>query len=243
MKHILFIGDSITEGKNGYSFVRLLQQDFPDYQFTNLGVGGDTLFGIMNRLFDALAQRFDYDCIVLEAGFNDLILPQMRQMNGIYRQLAKLIPMRGSVPAENTAVFSHTLHTTLTKLKTLYDGPIIITTISCLGEDSTSQLNDKRRELNAEIRQAAASFDIQLADVEPRFDAVLQNRPTNNLFLGNIFSMLWLDPLYSRKRTGVTTLSQRRGTHLTIDGVHLNYEGATIFREVVCAKLSQVLHR
>ncbi len=78
-KRILFIGDSITEGKIGVGYVDIIQRNFPEFQCQNYGRGGDTLSGIFTRLFKILkAAHQDYSIIVIEAGHNDLFLPYVK---------------------------------------------------------------------------------------------------------------------------------------------------------------------
>lgn len=72
---ILVAGDSITWGSVGASYTKLLQQRFPNWQITNIGRNGDTLLVITNRLFKALTADNTYDFIVLQGGYNDILLP------------------------------------------------------------------------------------------------------------------------------------------------------------------------
>ncbi|GBF37885.1 arylesterase [Leptospira johnsonii] len=76
-KKILFFGDSLTAGYglNGpeESFVHLaaleLQKKYPDLQYVNAGVSGDTTSGGLARLDWVLNTK--YDVFVLELGAND----------------------------------------------------------------------------------------------------------------------------------------------------------------------------
>ena len=79
-KKILFIGDSITEGKIGIGYVDIIQQYFPEFQCKNYGRGGDTISGIFTRLLKILKTSTEnYDIIVIEAGHNDLFLPYVKK--------------------------------------------------------------------------------------------------------------------------------------------------------------------
>nr|WP_246052935.1 arylesterase [Leptospira semungkisensis] len=76
-KRILFFGDSLTAGYglNGpeESFVHLasveLQKKYPDLEYVNAGVSGDTTSGGLARLDWVLNSKFDV--FVLELGAND----------------------------------------------------------------------------------------------------------------------------------------------------------------------------
>jgi lysophospholipase L1-like esterase len=233
--NVLFAGDSITRGLSGYGYLRLLREDFPNVAMTNLGVGGDTLVGILRRLFAELERRGDdaYDVVVLEAGHNDVIIPQLRTMSPLHQTLHRLLPLRGSVPTPEPDAFARTLADGVRRLRARFAGPVIITTLSCLGERLDAPPNVHRAALNDGIRDVAADHDLRLADVGRAFDEALRGADPSDFFLGRFFEMLLLDPLYSRTRRGVTALSRRRGTLLTIDGVHLNYAGATLYRDAL----------
>ncbi len=237
---ILLIGDSITEGVNGYSYVRLLQVAFPDYMFVNLGLGGDTLHGVSRRLFAELAHSSAYDAIVLAAGHNDLLIPYMQQASPTFRFIARSLLRRGSIPTPDSTTFAHKLKAAMDRLRTVYKGPVIITTLSCLGERLDNELNQQRQQLNAAIRQVAHANELHLADVGEVFDAKLTGKETAVTALGNPYAMITIDKYLSRTRAGVTRLSRCRRTHLTIDGVHLNYEGAIIYRDVIQACLAKI---
>lgn len=79
-KKVLIIGDSITEGILGINYVEMLQNKFREIQFYNMGLGGDTLQGISDRLLKEISIN-RYDIIIIEAGHNDIILPKMKEMN------------------------------------------------------------------------------------------------------------------------------------------------------------------
>ncbi len=237
---ILLIGDSITEGVNGYSYVRLLQVAFPDYVFVNLGLGGDTLHGVSRRLFTELSHSPEYDAIVFAVGHNDLLIPYMQQASPTFRFIARSLLRRGSTPTPDSITFAHKLQAAMDRLRTVYQGPVIITTLSCLGERLDNELNQQRQQLNAAIRQVAYTNGLHLADVGAVFDKNIEGKETAVTVLGNPYTMISIDKYFSRTRAGVTRLSRYRRTHLTIDGVHLNYEGAIIYRDVIQACLAKI---
>ena len=238
---LLFVGDSITEGVDGFSYIRLLRQDYPRWQMTNLGLGGDTLVGIGQRLLHNVAQQPEYDCIILEAGHNDLLIPYMQQGSRAFRFIAQRLIQRGSRPTPNPAQFAQQLQDIIDNLRDTYAGPVIVTTLSCLGETLENELNRQRQQINAAIRRIAAHNQLYLADAGAVFDAQLAGKEkTAVTVLSNPYAMLLIDQVCSRSRACVTWLSRRRHTHLTIDGVHLNVAGAHIYRNVLKACLDEL---
>ena len=62
-RKVVFVGDSLTEGGSW-------QEWFAEFEAVNLGVGGDTTEGLMERLDDVSAE--DPDTVVLLIGTNDV---------------------------------------------------------------------------------------------------------------------------------------------------------------------------
>jgi lysophospholipase L1-like esterase len=71
---LLFIGNSLTRGQIGISYIDLLKADNPDWKIKNAGVDGDTLKNIADRV-QKETPGTNYDYIIIEAGHNDIILP------------------------------------------------------------------------------------------------------------------------------------------------------------------------
>ena len=107
---------------------------------------------------------------------------------------------------------------------------IILTTLSCIGENLSSDLNDKRTEYNNAIRSVAKSYGCLLADVADEFESVLEKSTQTNYLLNNFFDAVYFDKKASQKSDGPKTLSQKRSLILTIDGVHLNGNGANLYK-------------
>ena len=65
MKHLVFIGDSLTEWGDW-------QRRFPDYAVTNLGISGETVEGLLARRERIRAQVENPDCLFLMTGINNI---------------------------------------------------------------------------------------------------------------------------------------------------------------------------
>jgi lysophospholipase L1-like esterase len=82
---ILFIGDSVTRGSVGVSYVKMSEAKYKNLEIVNAGINGDTLNVIANRLLEILKSDPAYDYIVLQAGYNDLLLPVFNAKGGLFR--------------------------------------------------------------------------------------------------------------------------------------------------------------
>ena len=104
MKKMLFVGDSITEGWLGASYIRMLRKSLKGYQFINRGLGGDTLAGISHRI-PILLKRREPDILVIQAGTHDLLLPYLLQRGGTWKVLVDQFVDRGSIYARDKSDF------------------------------------------------------------------------------------------------------------------------------------------
>ncbi|MBY9020685.1 MAG: SGNH/GDSL hydrolase family protein [Candidatus Lokiarchaeota archaeon] len=222
-KRIIFVGDSITEGKIGIGYVDIIQHRFPEFRCQNYGRGGDTLSGIFTSLFKILKTDIEYcDVIVIEAGHNDLFLPYVKK-KWKFRSIRKITPLNNIKDFYDNGLRMISLHS---KAK------IILTTLSCLGEDINSPINQKRRFVNDQIKEVGSKHGVYIADVSSSFDKILRKSISTYNLLNHPFN-LPLDYFRSKRLNGVEKISRKRKLMLTIDGGHLNYKGAMIYvREI-----------
>ncbi|MDD7268048.1 MAG: SGNH/GDSL hydrolase family protein [Lachnospiraceae bacterium] len=76
---ILCIGDSLTYGNVGYSYVSFLSKNIVTI---NKGLNGDTLWGVSNRLEKIFKNHGnDFDFVILGIGTNDTLLPYLKKVD------------------------------------------------------------------------------------------------------------------------------------------------------------------
>ena len=230
-KSILFIGDSITEGKIGIGYINLIQRNFPEFQCQNYGRGGDTLSGIFTRLLKILRTNTDkYDIIVIEAGFNDLFFPYLKR-KWKFTSIRKVTPLIKIKDFYDNGLRMIILHS---KAK------IVLTTLSCLGEDINSLINQKRRLVNNQIKEVGSKRGAYIADVSPFFDKILKKSISSYNLLNHPLN-LPLDYFRSKRMNRVEKISRKRKLMLTIDGGHLNCKGAMIYAKEISRILDLII--
>ncbi len=200
MKRILFTGDSITKGKLGCSFFARLCKQFPQYELVNLGRDGDTVSGIMKRTIIHLDHDNNYDLIVVTAGHNDIILPDFNTKTTIHKSIVKNLAKKGSIPAAGRPEFVSNYEMFISTLRKRTDGPLILTTLSCLNEDLSTPTNRKREIFNEEIGTLAAENHLELADIAQEFDKVLRKKETRDYFMNDLFESALF--LYASGKSG-----------------------------------------
>jgi lysophospholipase L1-like esterase len=231
---ILFIGDSITRGKLGASFVKLIVKSDVEIQITNLGKDGETLNVITDRLLNHLKFNSDYDYLVLQGGYNDIILPFFYTKGNLFKRVYEQQIENGFLPITSSNEISDFIKLNILKIKRLFEGKIILLTIGCVGEDLKSKLNIQRNEFNEIIRNVVIEGNLILSDPQIEFDKYLKDRAQSSYCMDNLWSVIWWDKLYRNP----DTLSKKRKLFLTIDGVHLNNKGAEIFANSILSQLN-----
>ncbi|MFT3795992.1 SGNH/GDSL hydrolase family protein [Flavobacterium sp.] len=229
---ILLIGDSITRGDLGDSFVDLLAEKFPQHRFINQGLDGYPMATLLRRLINHLKIKDDYDCIIIQGGYNDILLPWFDQRQILFRLAAKHQRKKGFSPLtapEMKSLLTDSLH----QIKQLFHGRLVLLTLGCLNENLQQPLNRQRSQWNDILREIAVAENILLADCGKAFDHFLQSETQTDYCLDCFWNTTIGDRLVCKLPNGSTFLSQKRQLLLTIDGVHLNKAGAEIFCDCV----------
>jgi lysophospholipase L1-like esterase len=207
--------------------------DHPDWQLINAGVGGDTLKNVAERLATELDKAADYNFIVIEAGYNDIILPAFSKANVAFRIAFNYLIKKGRAPIEDPRPFEDEYLRMINAAKIKTNAIIILTTIGCINENLSAASNLAREIYNEKIRNIAVVTNSRLADVGAAFEIELRKTGQKDYFLKSFLRMAYLDKKYCKTEERADKLSGKRNLALTIDGIHLNTKGANIFRRVI----------
>lgn len=247
---ILVVGDSLSEGITGVSYLEKLEQLMPEYEFVNLGLGGDTIIGIGNRVLEHLKIDSNYDIIIVEAGHNDILLPIFEQEEFLFKMTAFTLRTRGSIPIKDPEIFKGTYLSTLRAIRKLSNARLFVSTLSCINEDLTAISNIKRTLYNQKIRKLVDEFNentsrmdekITLIEIADVFDHYLNEQPQTSYLLDNYFSAFIKDAHNHITEAAADALSRDRSLNLTIDGVHLNSKGAHIYSHLFYQTIKSAL--
>lgn len=229
---ILFIGDSITKGQIGESFVDLFKTDYPEWNIKNAGINGDTLKNISNRIVHEISMNALYDYIIIEAGYNDIILPHFLKKGVLFQLALKYLKNKGRKPL-NLQDFSFEYIKMIHLIKSKTNSKIILTTLGCINEKLSFYLNDIRNDYNNVIKKIANENNCLIADIAKEFDLVLNNKIQTNFLLESFFNSTYFDCKQCKKIGRADKLSEKRKLQLTIDGVHLNSTGARLHKKTI----------
>lgn len=238
--HLLIAGDSLTEGTTGISYVKKLKRNIPSLKVTNLGLGGDTLMGIGNRVLEHLKEKNDYQMIILCAGHNDLLLPFLEAKRIDFRLAARTLIVKRAEPIEEPDLFKASYRSLLAAIKQQSQARIAVTTLSCIGEDLSTDLNQRRKEINIKIREMVKEDfqDIELIPLSDYVENRLKDQMVSSYLLNDFFSNFVRNARIPLTEKEADALSSKRKLHLTIDGIHLNSQGAEVFAQTMEKHLS-----
>ena len=229
---LLFIGNSITKGEIGESFVHLLKEQNPGWVIKNAGVNGDTLKNISDRLAKEIPINPDYDFIIIEAGHNDIILPYFNTRGLLFRLALKYLLRKGRNPL-NPRDFQLEYSKMLALVQSKSNAKIIVTTLGCINENLSSILNLKRIEYNDIILKMAHNYHCLIADISYETQLVLEKNYQTDYLLNNFLNSAYFDLKKCQETGGADRLSRKRNLILTIDGVHLNSVGAMLYKQAI----------
>ena len=232
---IVFLGDSLTEGREGASYLRALAEwvagtpELRGVELINAGVGGDTVLNLARRVERDVAP-YDPDWVVVFAGVNDCTtallrraLPTPRALLG-RRYFRRSKGLRAAVTPE---AFLAGLRVLVAALRGRTRARIAICTPATYGETITARPWRLLGRYAEAARQVAAERDCALIDLHRRFAAELAAARPRRGPLARVFGMrVWFMP-----RTAYEARARARGYRFTYDGIHFTDRGARLVAE------------
>ncbi len=235
---VVFLGDSLTEGVDGVSYLHLLRHQLdqdPDpglraVELVNAGVGGDTVVNLLRRA-PADVAPLQPDWVVVFVGANDCMtallrrsLPTLRTLRGI-RYFSHNKAVRGAITPDR---FRDGLRALVDMLATRTDAKVALCTPATMGESPRARRWRWLDQYAEMTRLVAAERGCALVDIRAAFKtavAALPRRPA-------------LVPLTSLRARSVEPgdyerMAALRGLHLTFDGLHMTRRGAALIADTM----------
>ena len=225
---IACIGDSLTHGNIGQSWVDYLRKEFPNYVFLNEGINGNTAWQVLQRLDPIL--QCEPDLIILMIGTNDALgsfdrdsglrykknnnLPEVPSLDKYKEQLSELID------------------------KIAIESKVAICTLPPIGENMDSEVNKHVNEFNDYIELVATQKNISLLTVSDALWLDINSRTYSLKFeynpkaiplLRRIFGGIFHHYLFKKSWDDI---AKAKGQWILFDQIHLNERGAEIVYKV-----------
>jgi lysophospholipase L1-like esterase len=234
---IAFIGDSLTRGRPGSSFVQILSQRLSEDVLINLGKGNDTVVSLYRRL-TRIRLDAPLDIAFLWVGVNDV--PSENSWLG-----HAFNALRGQPRSRDLDELRRYY---LATLDLLCENARRVIAVSPLlkGEDIRSKVTRKLEVLANAILEMASSYErVEYLDLQAVVYPRLAEVPVSSYCPGSALRVA-LDVLILRRTEQVNRAAMRRGLYYTLDGLHLNEAGAELvadaFLEAIRSDGSSSLH-
>ncbi|MDW0117714.1 GDSL-type esterase/lipase family protein [Sporosarcina thermotolerans] len=209
------VGDSLTEGRPGVSFSKILQKQYPHLTFDNLGKPGETVRSLHDRLIKTPIDS-DYDLIFLWIGVND-----------VYSKLLKVQAQPVSRDLEEFKdVFQKVVEVVLHSSK-----QVVTVSPALAGENLNSKPTNDLEVLTEAIQLISSNYpQVEFLDLQSVFREHLK-KVTSSDYLNTKVMRVMIDALFYKDPIRIDRLSNKRGLHYTLDGIHLNSRGAALVAE------------
>ena len=223
---ILLLGDSITAGTLGASYVDRLSELLPDHEIINRGKSGDTVISMYRRL-RKMNLKNRTDIAVVFIGVNDVF----GKLTLSYRLLKMLRRQRWAPTQEQ---FERVYRLILSRV-TIRAGRVITIPPLLLGENPQNRWNREIEALAGTCRSVSSEFDsVTFLGIRERWIEELRGMTVSD-YLPNRMRQIAEDKITLTTDEKIDAVAAERGLHFTVDGAHLNTRGADFIANAICA--------
>ena len=219
---IVFVGDSLTGGIPGSSYLAILHEKLPGHTLVNLGRGNDTVVSLYRRL-SKWRWGEPFDMAFVWVGVNDVARGSPWTFQAV--SLLKRQPR-----ARNLDEFRAYYEATLDLLRR-YARRVVAVSTALKGEDVASPCNCELEALSKVIQELASRGErTEYLDVRAVLVERLAGKYISNYLPSSVMRVA-LDALTLRSDKQIDRKAAERGLHITLDGIHLNSTGARLVAE------------
>lgn len=218
---ILCLGDSLTFGSIGYSYIKFLS---PQNKAINKGKNGDTTRGAYKRLEKYIVdpKYADVDTYIVEIGTNDIMLPYQSELSPFWRFRSK-VKCRLRKCITDDMEFEKAYENYI-KLLTSYNKKIVLVGLPFIQLKNFPQ--DKIKKRNAIIRGLAEKYNLPFVDTYALQCALITSElhtyAWGATYMVRVFdwAIMFIFPFLK------DIFSRRRKLALSVDGAHYNSTSA-----------------
>jgi len=234
-KIVACIGDSLTHGNVGQSWVDYLRLEFKDTIFLNEGINANTSWQVLQRLEPILECK--PDVIILMIGTNDA-LGSFDVNSGLRYKRNNKLP---EVPTFDK--YKEYLPKIIERLSV--SSKVAICTLPPIGENKESKVNQHVNQFNDFIKIVAKEKNINLLQVSDSLWSDIDSRtypfeidynPKSIPLLRRIFGGIFHHYLFKKSWNDI---AESKGQWILFDQIHLNERGANIVFNLVKSFISK----
>ena len=234
-KIVACIGDSLTHGNVGQSWVDYLRLEFKNTIFLNEGINANTSWQVLQRLEPILECK--PDVVILMIGTNDA-LGSFDVNSGLRYKRNNKLP---EVPTFDK--YKEYLPKIIDRLSV--SSKVAICTLPPVGENKESKVNQHVNQFNDFIKIVAKEKNINLlqvsdslwSDIDSRaYPSEMDYNPKSIPLLRRIFGGLFHHYLFKKSWNDI---AEAKGQWILFDQIHLNERGAYIVFNLVKGFISK----
>ncbi len=203
--------------------MNILRQKLPNDVLFNFGKNGDTVHGLYKRLTKITFPN-NIHLGFIWIGTND-ILVQRSTTYALYKKISKK-PWK-TYQKQFQQEYQKILNSTTEKIPKIITIPPVL-----IGEDISNHWNQELGEMTDLIKTISQTYSsVEFLDVRDSFITFLAAQKQSTYLLKNATSVLF-DKLIYTTAADIDLCAQKRGLHLTLDGVHFNSRGAKMVADI-----------
>ena len=229
---VVCAGDSITHGTASANYVDLLKARWnpQGLAFVNAGVNGNLAWNVLQRLDSIIACR--PDVVTILVGTNDVNATFDDTWAENYRKEQKLPhrPDRDWYRVNVAAI--------LDRLTAETSARVLVLEIPPLGEDLSSEMNQRVNAYNATLRELCTERALPLLPLHERLVALLPVGAVAPPYTGDRNFMMRSILGHIVLRRSWDEVSRRNGLTLLTDHVHLNNKAAAVVADLISEALT-----
>jgi lysophospholipase L1-like esterase len=220
---VVLIGDSITHGRVGTNYVKLLEERLGEkYEFINAGINAELAWNVLQRLDEIIKCKPDVVTILI--GTNDA--------NGAYTPENQIDHVkRMKLPRNPSREWYHEILTALvTRLKQETDARIVLLSIPTMGEIPDHPAFIQTIEFSKTIRKIAEETSCFYLPLNEKMISYLQEHPGNPKYPYEDGRKEMIKAIIRHYlfRKSWDDIAANSGFRLHIDYLHLNSFGAIL---------------
>lgn len=234
---IIAIGDSITFGSVGYSYLKYMP-----IKVINKGINGDCVLGLYRRLKKLLndSHYSSAETFIIEIGINDVFLQELGNVSPYWRMCYFLRPkIFGYHYCIDDTEFQEVYEKVICLLKDYHKKIILV------GLPKTEFKNKELKNLNIIINQRnklikdiAGKYDVKFIDTYSLMEKLAVIKKGNGYAWGKLNLMRCVDSFLFLLLPPLKDLfSKMRNLNLTVDGIHFNSRTAKELAAIINKEL------
>jgi lysophospholipase L1-like esterase len=196
------------------------------YEFVNAGINGSLAWNVLQRVDEVI--KYEPDVVTLLIGTNDV-----NSENASGRALA-FLRLRKIRQVPDLRWYADSVDEILSRIQSETTANIAVLDLPMLGEELSSEINDRVRAYCAALRDVAARHHVPVLPLYERLAALIPpthrppafRRADIGLMLKGAFSHRWL-------RRSFDEISRRNGFLVTTDHIHLNDTAGAIAADLI----------